>query len=363
MPAAAADLYQTDFKRLQMMQALHRALPKNQFDLPELIWRVDMLSPGADTDTDTDTTTATATATAATAATESGLSAFVESGLPQAQNQNQNQNRNQSQSQLVRLQDLKGPGGLTRKQLDNAAIPLHYSEGFPQLPSGFPFWDRLEFEPHASHSRFQVYLKLAGLRQIHTLYLQPSLLQSVGLPPAHMDQLQEDFYFYYWPQRARAYDLFQAAHRSRQKENLIQELELEHFAEASALKNRVLEVINGDEDFFNTLTPAAAIKLLQTAVQWQRVSLGLPAFGPATPNKSDLPAAPSVDILLKSIVHGPQSLTRPAGAAQGDPQKGPMMLDGDGNPIDDVASMQRKILENPELAEIAQELILRVHTK
>lgn len=230
--------------------------------------------------------------------------------------------------------------GLLPEGLEYAFVPLTYSEGFPTLPDGLPFWDQLDFEPSDVYLAFRGYLDRGrmGARQLSSLEGAPDIPESV----ATLKTLQESFHLYYWKFRARAYDMFELAALRRARERRALLLEDDHYFVAQRLMKVVKLYLMGDE-FRDLLTPKVALDALKTVVQLQRISSGLPAHGPAEPDTKEPPApAASFEVILRNLV---------------DPRDEKPIIDGDTGKV-----IMERALQDPETASLAQELVIRLNS-
>jgi|GEM_PF-3668252 len=252
----------------------------------------------------------------------------------------------------IEIPGIQTPLGLPQEILDSAFIPLSYEEGYPALPSGWPFWERLEFEPEVAHSQFKRYLEL-GKKEFRIL---PQLADT----EAELAELNLFSSLYYWPVRARCYDLFYQASRKRQRESLIYDLELEHLQTAQKYRAAIEEYMDTSE-FTDLLTPMVAVNLLKLCWQMERVSAGMPLNGPSSPFSSgggarqgELPQGSSLELSIRQLIRREREAV---------PHEA-LTLDADGkviNAADDAANaFQDRLLSNPELVTLAQELVLKL---
>jgi hypothetical protein len=240
---------------------------------------------------------------------------------------------------------------LDERQVRAAYVPLDYHEGFPTLPQGTPFWAQLPFEPTTAFKTFETYLKqgtddgarrlfsLACIPDIQARCLGPIPSANRNIPNGHSGQdvdkinqedqqyerekaranetnktLKEWHTIYYWGARARAYDLFYLDGIRQSQGMMALSLQNRHYMDAQNLYNQVLSFINGDnpesltEDgaprFWKEMTPRVLVDFMKVLAQIQRVSLNLPATGPA-PVESPTSA---VGLLHSLITNSPTSV-------------------------------------------------------
>ncbi len=229
------------------------------------------------------------------------------------------------------------------KYLKAAYVPISYAEGFPVLPEGRPFWLQMAFEPSDAYQAFEEYLAQGnnGARQLFLLEGHPD--DSSTLNGYSLQDLHSFFYLYYWQDRSRSYDIFRIAQFRKVKENRAMELEDDHFLKAQQLFDKCMAYIES-EDFMDMLTPKAAIDLLKTVVQLQRISAGLQANAPSTPK--DATEGASLEVVLRQIA--------------GNNQDGMSITVNQGE--DDHAHMELA-LQDPSTAALAQELVIKLNTR
>ena len=255
------------------------------------------------------------------------------------------------------LNDTNPNGDLLDQSLKRAYVALDYSEGFPTLPDGRPYWSRFEFEPSDAYEVFQMYLEEGrkSARQIFHMVDTPGVTQSLS-------DLQEFFHVYYWESRAKAFDLFHAAVARKKRALRLLTVEDRHYMIAERLLDKCLMYLGIDpatldfdsdeenEEFWDLLTPKTAIDFLKTLSQLQRVSVGLPASGPL-PVGTNQPAngLSSMEVILRTI----SQETASDGIAGLDIKAS----GGDGETI------QAELLNNPEALQTAQELIIKLSSE
>lgn len=291
---------------------------------------------------------------------------------------------------------------------------LDYTEGFPAL-QGVPIWIQLPFEPLEAYLCFEKYLE-QGARGARQLYVLPHEASTTpdnadanakdknkdkeptaaelkrndpipGLNPAEpgadandidltqvddkgldglntlskaltffdmkLHDLREYFVLYYWGARARAYDMYYAAHKAKEKDRRALEIESRHFSLGEKLisaAEKYLET-HGDE-LIEMLTPSALTDLIKTGAQLQRISTGLPANGVSpniaqgTSNNANAP----LEIVMRQVAEG---MSGPTGSDVGET-------------IDHVEKENKmqiaKIMSDPEVLNSVQEIIIKIHS-
>lgn len=228
--------------------------------------------------------------------------------------------------------------------LDAAIIELDYSQGFPTLPDGEPFWAALPGESFDAHRIFASYLDIprkatpgnprgGAARQVHMLKDETGMRVTQLLTLSHT---------FYWQMRAQAYDLFITASHNKRREYLLQTTEVDHFEMATRyLENaqQFLDKVFQDPETHD-LKPSDAINLLVKMAQVQRISLGVSPFGQKTgKDENELPKNATLEMILRTIV-----------------QKSGLIAKDPTQTLDTMNSL----FDNPEDLRQAQELIIRI---
>lgn len=231
------------------------------------------------------------------------------------------------------------------KDLKAAYVMLDYSEGYPTL-DGMPFWFQFPFEPSDAYALFEAYLSQykTGARQLHQV-LDAPLLNTLKVKPT-ISQLEELFHTYNWSLRAKAADMFFAAHRRKERERRAMDTEDAHYAVAARLMSLCdTYLAENGEELIETMTPKAFIEFLKTATTLQRISVGLNANGPGSDDKT--PHGVSTEVIMRTIAdkNAPGELAT---------------IDENGANIATKEDKLAKILQNPELTSMAQEIIIRM---
>ncbi len=181
--------------------------------------------------------------------------------------------------------------GFTRADLRVAWVPLSYSEGFPTLPTGIPFWEQLPYEPPEAFMALEVYLTIPTIekRGVRRLDEVPELLGAAARASGYghtsgisMESLVGYYDLYYWKDRTKAYDLFRTAHYRKKSEERALQLMDDHYFRSESLLKRLSSYMEDEEEFWSLMTPKVAIDFFKTLTQMQRVSVGLPAAAPAS---------------------------------------------------------------------------------
>ncbi len=228
--------------------------------------------------------------------------------------------------------------------LHSAAIDLSYREGYPTLSTGRPFWARMEFEPEVLYSAFDAYLNMAseyGVRGLEVLSGEPGINLS-------MQRLSEAFTYFYWAPRCRAFDLFRVAAYQKVREARIMKTSDRHYLEAERLLSNLTKFFtelddDGNLTWLKDLAPGVAVTCYEKLAKLQRIALDLPAHGSSSPQEGGIPQNAHLEVILRGL----------AQKADGD------LAEVRSRTTTDISLL----LENPEAARLAQELIIQVGRK
>lgn len=232
-----------------------------------------------------------------------------------------------------------------------AYVPLSYHEGFPTLSDQTPFWELFAWEPAEAHRAFKAYIKM-GKKGARTLFDLANALPDhpdfQGGSPPSLSELTEWFHLYYWAYRSRAFDLFHVAARRKNRAQLIMDMEDNHYKKATKLWGQLMTYMNPGGEFWETITPQAAVQMLKILPQIQRMSLGLPANGVGSnvDTQSDAGVS-SLEVVLRQIAES-GGVSSDANNAVGDNSQAVQ------------EDFRRDVLKNPESVRNVQELIIRM---
>jgi len=231
--------------------------------------------------------------------------------------------------------------------MEAAIIELDYSQGFPTLPDGEPFWAQLPTEPGEAHRAFIHYLDMPrqkttisgninaanAVRQVHALKDIVGQSTHTLLSYAHM---------YYWQQRAMAYDLFITASHNKRREYMLQDVENEHLATSAKFikyAEQFLDAVFAEPEKYE-LKPREAMDLLLKMIQVQRLSLGATPFGQKSgKTENELPQNASLEVILRTLVQQSGAGVKPSQQAE---------------------DLTKQLFDNPDDLRQAQELIIRL---
>lgn len=257
--------------RAILVQELSRQIPLNEYNLPNYIYRPDLIDP-------------------------------------------------------TTLTMLKNQGKLdaVRQVVDSSVVHVSWGQGFPTIEGDTPLWARLPFEPEDAFRAFLTYAELQGVRGIHNVTHEDPKL--VG----------EWYHLYYWQYRARALDLFKAAHHHRLREHRILELEDNHWIEGQRIMKRLQNAIaNKSEEDLQALDVDKLISSMERIAKIQRAAVRLPTNGAS---ETEVPKSTSVEVAIRQA------------SEDGTPKR-----------VDNDLDMQ--IFEDPDILNKAQDLIIKVSHK
>lgn len=247
--------------------------------------------------------------------------------------------------------------GFPAASLQTAFVPLQYDEGFPAFEDGRPFWGRLDFEPGDAYLMFQRYLMMSfgraadpededdfgiaaqGTRSIAQLVHQTGGNLTDDQVLRMIEKLKSYYHLHYWGLRTKSYDLFRVTEYQQKQELRAIETQDDHYVQSRKLRARLSQYMDDDEDFWDMMTPAVAIKLHEHLTKLERISAGVPAAGPQT---KDGEGSRSFEMAFRTIAQDHTDSSA-----------------GDGATIDQEGHVLDKALEDPNATKILQELIIR----
>jgi hypothetical protein len=148
---------------------------------------------------------------------------------------------------------------------ENAVVPISYVDGFATV-EGLPFWERLDGELIPAYDLFKAFrdMKLqSGTRSIMEVH------ERTAVPLRTLTALSQ---IYHWRARAKCFDAYKEFQRNMIKEREIDLMEGRHKKTATQLFDLCIDFIRNNKEL---LTPKTALQWFQTAVQLERLSLGL----------------------------------------------------------------------------------------
>lgn len=237
--------------------------------------------------------------------------------------------------------------------LQSAMIDIIYDEGFPTFSDGTAFWSCMPFEPDDAYAAFKVYLEMGdktGVRRLEDLYFDLDAMNGTSatslLDGAARKAIKDNFVFYNWAARCKAYDLFRVAAHHKLRERRILSITDQHFLKAEALLGKLMSYFEKEDDdgnlkWLEELNPKVAMDMLDKLSKMQRTAVGLSAHGhSAGEGDGGRAANADVSVVLRQIAAGAQD---PNAASQSS-SEGDLSV----------------LLNDPEMAGMAQELIIKV---
>lgn len=209
--------------------------------------------------------------------------------------------------------------------LDAATIWLVYSEGFPALPTGEPLWAKLPFEDSSHYAAFTDYCTLIGARQLASL--------DAKYPK---DQVLQWYHEDYWNIRVKCYDMLNAIHAAKVREQRIMACEDDHYLQAEKMMNSLKEKMAAVDWEVLVGDPKQFVEVMERVAKLQRVSLGLSSMGNSNDKRET--TAETLEVRMRRIAE-------------------PNLIEdkrADGG-ID-----VRQLLKNPDALASAQELIIKM---
>lgn len=206
--------------RVDLMEQLNTRLPLNDMELPDFLYRPDLLD----------------------------YTAFTRLGT---------QGDLRSDSDVLGAMDL----------LKAAEVRLYYNEGFPTLKGGTPLWFQLPYETAKAYAAFERYISLSGVRRL------------IDLAPIRPEESTEWFHLYVWDLRVKAFDLFVVAHHRKNQLSRRLQTEDNHYKMAKSALEAVtaqFAAINWEEA---KVTPPQLVKMMADLAKIQRDAIGLVAGG------------------------------------------------------------------------------------
>jgi hypothetical protein len=227
----------------QVMEQLNNSLPLNKYNLPDYIYRADMVDHGLMLKALGDIEQAPEKSTAIAADVHAMLTA--------------------------------------------AMVEVDYSEGYPRILET-PFWYDLPWEPKESYTQFQAYLDLGGVRQLHQL---------IGYD---IGEARNNFHMYLWSFRVKAYDMYVIAHHQKLRIQRALSTEDKHYRMAEGLITQLkAEIQRRGNAFLEGIEPDKAVAMLEKLVRVQRISVGLAANGDSGP--MPISKTPTVTAIMEEI--------------------------------------------------------------
>lgn len=254
--------------------------------------------------------------------------------------------------------DLPAAAARLPSATEAAFVPLNYQEGFPALPDGRPFWNKLDYEPPAAFAAFELYVALAanGPRYVAALLQSPELQRLYG-DSLTSPLLQEMHTLYYWKERARAADLYQEATNRHIRTRRAQNMQDYHFTQSDTLLRKVMDQLNTEETFDAMKhDPQVLLSAMEKLVKIQRVSVGLPSAAPLPAATQETPF--SFEMVMRQMIQQEANLARTEGTNSLN-----TTIDQDGRVVSSTDNLLRGALHSPDTSKLMQELIIKMSIK
>jgi hypothetical protein len=150
---------------------------------------------------------------------------------------------------------------------NHAVVPINYLDGYSVVTTtGLPFWEKLEGETIECYHLFRNYRDQIDTIGSRSFARTASL---AALPGAVVTTIAK---VYHWQQRVKCYDCYREIELEARKQILILEMMGKHQKAASELFEMSVEYL---KDNIDNLNPKVANEILKTAVELERLSLGL----------------------------------------------------------------------------------------
>ena len=229
----------------------------------------------------------------------------------------------------------------------SAEMELDYSQGFAALPTGDSFWSQLPYEGAADYEAFRHFLDMPRNRSdkgdnfkpvapVRQLNLLKPLTKKTSV------ELLSLSYQYYWPERAKAFDLYMTASHIKSKELRQSSVENEQYERAGKFidfAEQFLDNVFADPEKFE-LSPKEAMDLLFRMMQVQRLNVGLnPSGAHSGKDENRAPANANLEVIMRTIAKN-SGVISDEGKSQG--------------------NITQQLLQDPEALMQAQELIIRM---
>lgn len=171
--------------------------------------------------------------------------------------------------------------------IDVARVSLQNTEGYPTFDFHQPIWNQLPHEPDAYYSAFRIYL-LTPNRSLEEAQ------NRIGATTAALT-LEEIYHFFYWQERARAYDILRPVAAARLREQRLMLMEDTQYVMSNQLLAQLGEEVEARSEEQNGrpwqgLQSADLFKSIIAAAELQRTAVGLPAKGPKLRDETYQPA-------------------------------------------------------------------------
>lgn len=241
-PLRQLDVNKLDTKQ-QVMEQLNALVPLNKYNLPEYIYRADLIDHGIMLD---------------------AIRTLRD---------------DPSKDVATRISDM----------LSAATVMLDYTEGYPRYDQE-PLWKRLPFESDDAYAALEAYISLGGVRQI------------TALISFAVTDVRNWFHMYMWAYRVRSFDMYVLAHHQKLRIQRALTTEDSHYRMAEGLLKRLMQKVQEKTeaglDFFENISPKDAVLMMEKLSKIQRLSAGLNS---GDRSSLETPASPTVEGLMEQI--------------------------------------------------------------
>jgi hypothetical protein len=149
-----------------------------------------------------------------------------------------------------------------------------------------PIWSRLPHEPEDYHKLFEGFLRTSretmlvdgAFSQLHTL-------ANVNAEYGHILSINEIYIYYYWEERAKAYDIYKPMVAARLRDHRVLIAEDTHYRVTaniiSGLQDELAQrMLENEGRAFRGMKTSEILAATSSMIQMNRVSVGLPSHGP-----------------------------------------------------------------------------------
>lgn len=183
-----------------------------------------------------------------------------------------------------------------------AFIPLQYHEGFPTV-NGLPFWERLDGEFFEYYDLFKkyreiIYSDLKTVTRAHNEYSVRSFFLVAKETGIKVQIIRTLANIYHWNLRAKAYDIYKKVRIEAAKQREIMVMENKHAEAARRIFAQCEQFLMNNME---QMDPKTALQWFKTAVQLERLSLGLPPEAPVQQHKNQGQPMINVNTRVQSL--------------------------------------------------------------
>lgn len=173
-------------------------------------------------------------------------------------------------------------------------VLLEYTQGYPVIcETGLPVWQQMPHEPNDLYQLFYDYCRMPHNQEIqvydphnhesqnqsahHSMRSLHMLEKTAHIMELEMIEVYTASNFYFWADRAKAYDLFLNVAEVKRRENVRRRVEAEQFEKATKLIENVYDNLLHylEEPMHYEVKMSDLIRLYTLMTKQQRVSIGL----------------------------------------------------------------------------------------